>query len=445
LTVPAGQVSVQVIKGFEHKIDKREIQVAANQQEKVTIQLQPLAIPKESGVRWASADLHVHMNYAGSYRNTPEQLVQQGEAENLALIENLVVNKEQRIPDMSYFRTDADPASTSDLLLMPSQEFHTSYWGHLGVLSLTRNFLIPDYSAYPNTAAASLVPTNGDVADLAHSQGATVGYVHPFETFPDPSKPEPLTDELPVDVALGKVDYIEVLGFSDHKSTAAVWYRLLNCGFRLPTGAGTDAMANFASLHGPVGLDRVYAQVPEGPLRANQWLESLRHGHTFATNGPLLGFKLGDRQLGDELKLDSPQQQVKFTAWMRSIIPVDHLQIICNGEVVRELPLGLQRDTLNTQGALPMTKSGWCLLRAWNEKSADAVLDAYPYATTSPIYVTVADTPVKSAGDAAYFIAWIDRIKGAVENYPDWNTPAEKTSVMKQLSDARAIYAAQLK
>jgi len=40
-----------------------------------------------------------------------------------------------------------------------------------------------------------------------------------------------------VDVALGKVDYIEAMGFSDHKSTAAVWYRLLNCGFHLPAAA----------------------------------------------------------------------------------------------------------------------------------------------------------------------------------------------------------------
>src|SRR5207244_12071184 len=58
-----------------------------------------------------------------------------------------------------------------------------------------------------------------------------VGYAHPFDVIPDPAKDELLTDELPVDVALAKVDYIEVVGFSDHKSTANVWYRLLNSGF----------------------------------------------------------------------------------------------------------------------------------------------------------------------------------------------------------------------
>src|SRR3989441_11477194 len=62
---------------------------------------------------------------------------------------------------------------------------------------------LPEYAGYPNTAAASLSPTNADVADLAHAQGALVGYVHPFETPPDPADTmEPLTHELPADVAL---------------------------------------------------------------------------------------------------------------------------------------------------------------------------------------------------------------------------------------------------
>ena len=77
---------------------------------------------------------------------------------------------------------------------------------------------------------------NADVYDMAHAQGALVGAVHPFDETPDPfAKPaQQITDELPVDVALGKLDYMEIVGFSDHKSTAAVWYKLLDLGFKLP-------------------------------------------------------------------------------------------------------------------------------------------------------------------------------------------------------------------
>src|SRR5207302_3359169 len=144
-------------------------------------------------------------------------------------------------------------------------------------------------AVYPNTSAASLFPPNAVIADLAHGQHGLVGYAHPFDSAPDPAdKSTALTDELPVDVALGKVDYIEVLGFSDHKATTEVWYRLLNCGFHLPAAAGTDAMANYASLRGPVGLNRVYAAVQKGKGEIAFWLDSLKHGNTFATNGPLL-------------------------------------------------------------------------------------------------------------------------------------------------------------
>jgi len=254
------------------------------------------------------------------------------------------------------------------------------------------------------------------------------------------------TGHQPVDVALDKVDYIEVLGFSDHKSTAEVWYRLLNCGFRLPAAAGTDAMANYASPRGTVGLNRVYAQVPSGPLDIKPWLTSLKQGKTFATNGPLLGFTLDSHVLGDEIKLPAGEHELKFTAWLRSIVPVDHLEIVCNGKVARDLKLNGSRDTADISGMLPVSHSGWCLLRAWSDKAEPPLLAAYPYdlytyATTSPIYINVSGSAPHLKEDAEYFMAWIDRVIQAAEANQDWNTEAEKQSVLRSFRFARAIYA----
>jgi TolB protein len=447
MAVPTGQVEVEVMKGFENRIEKRTVRIVAGEHVKLNIRLRLLDIPQEAGFRWASADLHVHMNYGGTYRNTPGNLVMQEEAENLSLIEDLVVNKEQRIPDIAYFRRGADPASRLDHLLFYGQEFHTNLWGHLGLLNL-QTLLIPGYAAYGNTAAASPFPSNAAVADMAHAQGALVGYVHPFDLAIDPVNDPTLTHgqqtdealELPVDAALGKVDYIEAMGFSDHLLTADVWYRLLNCGFHLPTGAGSDTMANYASLHGPVGLVRAYAKVPRGPLDIARWFNSLKHGNTFATNGPLLGFALGEKQLGDELQLPAGKHEVKFKAWLRSIVPVDHLQVICNGKVARELRLNNEREGADGEGTIPIEQSGWCLLRAWSEKAEHPILDDYVYATTGPIYVKVAGSLQKSPEDAAYFVAWIDRLIASAEANQDWNTAEEKAAVLKTLNDARAVY-----
>jgi hypothetical protein len=443
VTIPPGKFTVEVLHGFEYAVERRQVEWSPDARAalKVSVKLARLPLPEEGAGRWVSGDLHVHMNYGGAYRNTPEHLAAQAHAEDVSVAHSLIVNKEQRVPDQPYFTGALDPVSGPDFLLWHGEEFHTSYWGHRGVLGLTKHLLVPIYSGYPMTASASLVPTNVDVADMAHEQGALVGAVHPFEEVPDPAnRAVALHDSFPVDAALGKLDYIEVGGFSDHRSTASVWYRLLNLGFRLPAGTGTDAMANFASLHGPVGMNRVYVHVPDGPLKMDAFLDSLRNGRTFATNGPLLGFTLSEREPGDDLKLPTGENRVKLKAWLRSIVPVDHLQVICNGAVARDLKLRGDHEIADVEDTIPISRSGWCLLRAWSEKPKYPILDLYPYATTSPIYVSVAGSTLKSADDAAYFIAWIDRLIEGAKSNQDWNTYVERTSVLNLLDQARNIY-----
>jgi hypothetical protein len=446
LTVPEGRIQIEVTKGFEYHVARETVTSSAHAQ--LVVHLKPLDIPTDSHSRWASADLHVHMNYGGAYRDTPANLVAQQTAENLFLLENLVVNKEQRIPDISYFQTTPDPASIPNHWLLHGQEFHTPYWGHLALLNLTHNFLLPDYAAYGNTAASSLFPTNAAVADLAHRQQALVGYAHPFDIEVDPASDptlthgEPLDEalELPVDAALDKVDYIEVLGFSDHRMTASIWYRLLNCGFRLPAGAGSDTMANYASLRGPVGLTRVYANIPIDATGTAPWLRSLKQGRTFATNGPLLGFTLGGKAVGEELRLPAGENKVMFTSWLRSFVPVDHFEVVCNGRVVRDLKLNGDRQSIDVKDTISISQTGWCVLRASSDRPEHPVLDDYIYATTSPIYVSVEGSVPRSADDAAFFIAWIDRLAQAAKDNTNWNTAAEKISVLQILDQTRQVY-----
>jgi TolB protein len=440
LTLPAGSVIVEVMKGFEYEFARQTVTIAAQQDSVINIHLRPLTIPQDRTMHWVSGDVHVHMNYGGAYRNTPAHLVAQAAAENLSVVENLIVNKEQRIPDIAYFSAQPDTASTASTLLLHSQEFHTSYWGHLGLLNLNNNIILPGYAGYPNTAAASLFPANGNVADMAHAQQGLVGYVHPYESVPDPAKDSSLNHALPVDLALGKVDYIEVVGFADHKSTAEVWYRLLNCGFHLPTAGGTDAMANYSSLRGPVGLNRVYVHVPKGPLKIAPWLSALKQGRTFATNGPLLGFTLDRKEPGDTVRLPAGGGPVTLSAWMRSLVPIDHLELICNGKPARVLELHSDRQSADAETSISISESGWCLLRAFSDKPEYPLLDLYPYATTSPVYIEVAGSAPNRTEDAAYFEAWIDRMVEAAKSNQDWNNEAEKSDVLEQLSRARKVY-----
>jgi dipeptidyl aminopeptidase/acylaminoacyl peptidase len=444
LKLPAGPAKVTVWRGLEHEIENRLVTVEANQRNVLAVPLQALELPDE-WQSWKSADVHVHMNYGGTYRNTPARLVRQAKAEDLDLLFNLVVNKEQRIPDIGYFSTAPDEASNSDVVLLHAQEYHTSYWGHMGLLGLNEHYLLPDYSSYPGTAAASIYPDNATAAELAHAQHAAVGYVHPFGAPPpDPATDESLTNALPVDAALGNVDYYEVVGFADHRASAEVWYRLLNCGFRIAAAGGTDAMANYASLRGPVGVNRTYVAVASEPLdavaRRDVWLEGLKSGHTLATNGPLLGFTVDEQGPGAEIELDAGEHELEFSGFLRSMVPVDHLEIVYNGEVVKTINPGGRRKSADLRGTIRVKDSGWLLLRAWNDGSHPGVLDLYPYATTTPVYVNIDGKSPRSRDDAEYFIAWIQRIRESAAEHPDYNSSAERDAVLANLDRAERVF-----
>ncbi len=437
LTLPAGGATVEVSRGPEWRAVTRAVEIPPDGVITLRVPLERLDDLPARG--WYSGDLHVHMNYGGAYRSDPTHLAAQARAEDLHLVENLIVNKEGRTPDVGYFRPGPDPASTPETLVFHGEEFHTSYWGHVGLLGLRDHLILPGYAAYANTAAASLQPTNGRVMEMARAQGAVTGYVHPYDSYPDPTDTSrALTHALPVDLALGRVDYYEALGFvDDPMATAAVWYRLLNCGFHLPAGAGTDAMTNFASLRGPVGMNRVYVR-SGAPLEHRRWLSALKAGRTFATNGPLLELTVAGREPGDEVALEGAGE-VAARVRLRSNVPVDHLELVVNGEV-REVALGGARRSADTTVRIPVERSGWVLLRARSDRAIYPVLDLYPYGTTSPVYLTVAGQPARSREDAEYFIAWIDRMRASVEASTDWNNPAELTATLDELSRARTVY-----
>jgi hypothetical protein len=437
LDAPAGDASIWVQRGFRYLPWRQTVGLSGGTARTLTVKLQANDLPASIG-KWRSADLHVHMNYGGAYRNRPEILARQARAEDLDVVYNLIVNKEERIPDVGYFRSDPDPASGNGVLVMHAQEYHTSFWGHLGLLDLSDHLLTPEFSAYQHTALASPYPHNGAVADLAHAQGALVGYVHPFDWDIDPAKEKSLSNELPADVAHGKVDYIEIVGFSDHKATANVWYRLLNLGYRLPAGAGTDAMANYASLRGPVGMNRVFLDTG-GDMSPKALSAALKDGRTFASNGPLLGLELDGKRPGDTVSRAAPGR-LRYRIALRSPVAVDHLELVSNGKVVKSFALTGDRRSLDAAGELPVDAGGWLLLRAWNDGADPEVLDIYPYATTSPIYLELPGGAPPAPQDAAYFAAWMGRVIEATERRNDFNNAREREAVMDYLRKARDHY-----
>ena len=431
VNVPPGKTTIHVESGFHRKPAIIERAFPAGDTAELEIGLEDNDLPAYFG-KFLSADLHVHMNYGGHYRSTPETLLAQQDAEDLDVVYNLLVNKEERIPDIGYFKPGgtADAASGTRLLFH-AQEYHTSFWGHMGLLNLEDHYLLPDYMSYRHTALASPWPNNGAIADLAHAQGALVGYVHVADLPIDPPKEKTLSYELPADVAMGKVDYMEVMGFSDHHITAGSVRRTMACSSRRRDRCNGE-------LRVAPRPDRPGAGVPRHRRRTHA-----RRAQGRAEVRPHV-----------RLQLRAPRPHGRRQAagrWAapRREIPGARLDALAG----RDGPPGARAERAGHQDlrvggrphavrlerrSRPRRRLGGAARLQRPGKSLG--VDLYPYATTGPIYVNVPGPPAPE--DAAYFVAWMDRVVEAALARGGWNSEQEKTDTLAYLNAAREKYRA---
>jgi TolB protein len=439
LQVPPGAMKIEAVKGFEYSPASSQVDVRANQTTPVTLTLTRMAHPAGKG--WYSGSTHVHMNYGGIYHSTPQVLMAEAAAEDLSIIGELVANKDNRVLDYQYFSGGADRASTKDRLLYFGEEYRPAWYGHLSLLNLTAHLISPFTSGYEGTAIESLDPSNTDILRLAHAQGAIGGYVHPYHG--DPALLHyPGARGFPVDVALGTVDFFEVVSNAEHMPTAEVWHRVLNCGFKIPLVGGEDSISNM--YRSPrIGADRTYAHLGL-ELSWKRWIEAIRQGHTYATNGPLLDFTINGKEEGEEIHLSPQGGRVTLHARMESIAPVEKVEILNNGRVIETLSLIADNRKAELSKPIEVQGSGWYTLLAYGTHPVHPIDDHYPYAETSPIYIDCGGSPVRSPQDARYFIAWIDAISRQAEQAPGWRSEKEKDHVLGQFQEARKIFEQRL-
>src|SRR5205823_6982716 len=140
-------------------------------------------------------------------------------------------------------------------------------------------------------------------------QKGVVNYTHVAQAE-DWSKTPYAAKSIPIDVALGKIDTLDIN--NSWAASVPLWYRLLNCGFRVPATAGTDVFLNRIDSRLPGG-DRVYVRV-EGGLTYKGWIEGLKAGRSFVTNGPMLTFTADGKEAGAVLKAgEQPKVRGKAT------------------------------------------------------------------------------------------------------------------------------------
>ncbi|MBI3822610.1 MAG: CehA/McbA family metallohydrolase, partial [Planctomycetes bacterium] len=421
-------------RGPEHRPIKRQITVKLGETNEVLLAMERWTDMAAQG--WYSGENHIHANYGyGQWYNTPETMFAQCAGEDINVSNFVVANSDtDGIFDRPFFRGGPDPLSTSENILYWNQEFRSTLWGHMTLVNL-KQVVEPVMTGFEATTNPWDIPTNADIADRTHWQKGHVNYTHAAQNPLKPFENQYAAKGLPIDVALGKIDSMDLN--NAYAGAVPIWYRLLNCGFRLPPSAGTDCFLNRIFSNLPGG-DRVYVQAP-GPLTYAAWIDGLRKGRSFVSNGPMLELTVDGKGLGESIKLAGPQK-LRVKASARAQYRMSKVELIHNGQVAVELPLAKDGLSATLDKDLDVPKSGWIALRGTGPGHLDSVVPVV-YAHTAPIYVDVAGSIVRSREDAVFFLTWIDELSVLVRLRDRFPNAQLRRHVNDQLDAARKVYA----
>jgi hypothetical protein len=230
---------------------------------------------------------------------------------------------------------------------------------------------------------------------------------------------------------LGKIDAFEICRLGDPQSPAlADWYRLLACGSRLPLMGASGKDRNTVAL----GSVRTYARLePDQEFSYGAWIEAVRAGRTFVTDGPLVSLTVNGQDLGSVLSLPSAGETVRIQAEARSVTPFDRLECVYNGVVVAAGEASGDPRAATIETAVPIAGSGWLAARCLGGGNGSAVR-----AHTSPVYVRIEGRPERPDADTmAPLLAILDRTLAWVQSEARCANEHQREQLRETLQAAR--------
>lgn len=400
-------VTIEIRRGLETLPVKRMIGAHMREQ---TFRLQRWINMADRG--HMSGDTHVHFLDL-------DQCHWQMRAEDLLVLNLLTCDFTN---DVGKFTGRLATVSTPDHLVYVGQEFRDWQQGHLNLLRLREIVqpLSPFGGIFRDMSERHLLLA--PVARAAREQGAAVTWAH-FGDMPGA--------EAPIDIALGLIDAVDLMTQKDPMEIPSHWepwkmdrpthlpelpalpgidlyYQFLNAGFRLPVAAGTDKMSDRI----PVGSSRVYVRV--GPDRMfDAWIEGLKAGKGFITNGPMLTFDADGCDSGDVVEFHGTRT-VTARASARSLHPFTRLQIMVNGEAVAT-SLEPSRDAsglyeTEIEARIALEHSSWIAARvAEPNRDGKAFLPRRMtvFAHTNPVYFLRDGASVRVKDSVDYLLLYL--------------------------------------
>lgn len=403
LEMEPGLYELYATRGFEWEPLRRKFLVAERNDNHFEFRLTPVKVARDEG--WINGDIHLHFSRASHEDSAFWRDI--FEAHDLTMGNVMVYNHgtaEHETPQFAFGRK-GEHHHPSGVISSGEEIRDNNLFGHMTTAGLSR--MIEPVSVGKLIGLRENFPYFADFCDRVHRQNGLVGYAH--GGLGGMGEYWVIWQSLPVEAALGKLDFLEIMQFNQYFGYP-YWYALLNCGIRLPCVAGSDWPWSkpLADWYGGLGTDRTYVKSSRpGDYRA--WLDGIRHGRTFASNGPLISMNVNGGQPGTEVSARSCKVDVQAGAW--APYPLERLEVIQDGRVALFAENHGGRKTLSVEGRLRMTQDGWVAARCHGSvapETTGGTMTWNLHAHTSPVYVRVNG---KGIGDPAEALRMADSVR----------------------------------
>lgn len=384
IAVPPGRYQIEVVRGISHDAVVEFTEVGSGITHVHDFRVPWLKDLHTEG--WYSGNTHTH--YALEIDEDPDdrlRMVPPAEALDVSVISYLIRNDSPyitnrypvgRLPQFSRDGTIMDMGEEA----RNNRTFGGFGYGHCLFLNIPRAIEPVSTGLLSRDGKAPDFPTLSMLAAEARRIGGTVVWCHNGSGM-----------EAPVAAALGHMDAYN-LG-DGLEADYDRYYRLLNCGFRVPASSGTDWWI--------YDHNRVFVQV-EGNFTYDSWIAGLRAGRTFVSNGPLLEFHVNDKGPGASIEAKGP---LRVSARVISRLPFSRVEIIYNGEILAEQSAWNSRQA-TLEREIPVERGGWIAARVAGGGKTHAGYTVFAH--TSPVYVRVNGSPRRRAEAAGSFIDEIE-------------------------------------
>jgi hypothetical protein len=391
LTVPAGATRIDVWKGFEYQPVEQSVEVVPGSVSELVIKVARVADMARVG--WYSGDTHIHLDRRNA--DDDERAFDLAAAEDLRFAHILCMNDPrayQPLMDQQIWHQMQGMGAASErkrgiYTLMSGQEYRSSTYGHMCLIGASRLVDADGLKTDPNRW-----PVFGMVADEARGINGLAFHAHGgYE------------QEIYADFAQRATDGVELLQFAEYRGIGLEgWYHILNAGFQFPALGASDYPYCRA-----LGDCRTYAYLlPGGGMK--EWNQAVSEGKSFFTTGPLLELYVNEERPGNEVTLSEPDK-LNIRIRLQSVVcPVTTLQLLVGGRVHQTWDISKEQfgKPFQIEADLRVVKSTWIAARAFGKSPTGR---ENTEAHTNPIYVLVANQPIRERTSAEWLLRKLDQ------------------------------------